>query len=568
MSRGIKNIWIKSSIIGSLWASAEIVLGSFLHNLHVPFSGTILAAMSVVLLIAFLQIWPETGIMWRSGIICALMKSISPSAVIIGPMLGIATESFILFLVIFLIGKNVFGYLIGGALAVFSTLIQKIIVLLLLYGWNLVKLAEGMYEYLIRELGNVSLSPFYLILFVSIFYILIGIVAALIGFRAGKRYNLKKGVNKYNFQVRVNKQNNIFELRNGKYSVVNLFTLLIWIVTLLYLINVDRWSIFLPLFISFVFILGFRYKNNMRFFRKISFWIYLLLITVLASMFINGLQTGKYFSTEGLMVGVKMNLRAVIIIMGFTGISVELRNPVIKSILFKGRSQQLYHSLRFSFGILPMLLDDYPSAGKILKKRNVVVQNIIMRSEYLYNHFMQNNTIQYTILLITGPKMSGKTTFVKSLIEHLKRNKIEVGGFYSEADEQEQRRMGFNLVAVKSGEKLRLASIEEQCGWMKKGRYWFDQEVIDTGKQILENDSKSSGIVIVDEVGTMEMRGKGWAPALKKISEQANTIQVWVVNTDNIESLKYQWNKHTYRIFNIRSNTVDDVLEYISQWDV
>ena len=63
----------------------------------------------------------ENGLIWRAGIICALMKSISPSAVILGPMTGILTEALLVELSVWLFGKNIFGYLIAGALAVFST---------------------------------------------------------------------------------------------------------------------------------------------------------------------------------------------------------------------------------------------------------------------------------------------------------------------------------------------------------------------------------------------------------------------------------------------------------------
>jgi len=38
----LPDIWLKAAMLGSLWASIEIILGSFLHNLHIPFSGTFL----------------------------------------------------------------------------------------------------------------------------------------------------------------------------------------------------------------------------------------------------------------------------------------------------------------------------------------------------------------------------------------------------------------------------------------------------------------------------------------------------------------------------------------------
>ncbi len=88
--------WIKASIAGTIWAASEIVLGSFLHNLRVPFSGNILTAIGIIILISISFIWRERGIFWRAGLICAIMKTMSPSAVIFGPMIAIIAESLIL----------------------------------------------------------------------------------------------------------------------------------------------------------------------------------------------------------------------------------------------------------------------------------------------------------------------------------------------------------------------------------------------------------------------------------------------------------------------------------------
>ncbi|MBP1599578.1 MAG: hypothetical protein H6Q05_4955, partial [Acidobacteria bacterium] len=80
-------------MLGSLWAANEIVLGSFLHNVGVPFTGTILACIGVAVLVAGLRLWDDPGVVWRAGVICSLMKSISPSSVILGPMVGILAEA-------------------------------------------------------------------------------------------------------------------------------------------------------------------------------------------------------------------------------------------------------------------------------------------------------------------------------------------------------------------------------------------------------------------------------------------------------------------------------------------
>ncbi len=126
--------WIKASIIGTIWAASEIVLGSFLHNLKVPFSGNILTAIGIIILISISYIWTEKGLFWRSGLICALMKTMSPSAVIFGPMIAIFTEAALLELFVRLLGRTIAGYVIGSMLAMSWNLVQKILNYIIFYG--------------------------------------------------------------------------------------------------------------------------------------------------------------------------------------------------------------------------------------------------------------------------------------------------------------------------------------------------------------------------------------------------------------------------------------------------
>ena len=44
-NRKLSEKWIKASIIGTIWAASEIVLGSFLHNLRVPLSSNFLTGI-------------------------------------------------------------------------------------------------------------------------------------------------------------------------------------------------------------------------------------------------------------------------------------------------------------------------------------------------------------------------------------------------------------------------------------------------------------------------------------------------------------------------------------------
>ncbi len=94
MKSGIHNdVWLKAAVIGSVWGASEIVIGSFLHNLRIPFSGNLLTAIGIIIMIAGHRLWPERGLFWRAGLICAAMKTLSPSPVIFGPKLTIFMQS-------------------------------------------------------------------------------------------------------------------------------------------------------------------------------------------------------------------------------------------------------------------------------------------------------------------------------------------------------------------------------------------------------------------------------------------------------------------------------------------
>ena len=134
----ISEKWIKASIIGTIWAAAEIVLGSFLHNLRVPFSGNLLTAIALVILISVSYKWRDRGLFWRAGVICALMKTMSPSAIIFGPMIAIIMESLFLEASVRLFGRTYLGFIAGSMLAMSWNLFQKVFNMIIFYGGKLV----------------------------------------------------------------------------------------------------------------------------------------------------------------------------------------------------------------------------------------------------------------------------------------------------------------------------------------------------------------------------------------------------------------------------------------------
>ena len=182
----LNTLWLKAAALGSLWAANEIVLGSFLHNIRMPLSGTVMSFFSVIFILAFITRWPQKGLIIRAGIIAAMMKSIAPSAIILGPMIGIIVEAVLLELFFRISKGRLLLMLIGGGLAVSEVLFQKVLTLLVSFGWDIMLMLDALYGFVSKQLGNYSIEGYWSVVILFIIYFITGIAATIIGRRAGK----------------------------------------------------------------------------------------------------------------------------------------------------------------------------------------------------------------------------------------------------------------------------------------------------------------------------------------------------------------------------------------------
>ncbi|MBI9037346.1 MAG: hypothetical protein JEY97_04365 [Bacteroidales bacterium] len=384
-------IWLKASITGGLWASIEIIIGSFMHNLRIPLSGTILTSQGIILLVAFYQMWPQKGIIWRAGLICALMKSISPSYILLGPMSGIFFEALMLELGITIFGANLSGFSIGGALALLSTLIHKVFSLLILYGLDIVIIYKNLFYFITKQINIKNADPWALIIMIIIFYILIGIIAALVGLTIGKKTK-KIRIDKRDFKINRKKDIEVFKLNDDQiFKKVLLILHLIMIPLGLILINYVYIYISLPLIFSYLLFCSIYYKNSLRRLKKPIFWIQLLIIIIMATIFWKGFNLSeRVFDIKGLIVGLKMNLRAIFVIITFSSLCVELRNPLIKEFLFKKGFRNLYLSLTLSFSALPIMMAAMPKPLVFLKNPLKTFAKINLQADEWLSYLSQS----------------------------------------------------------------------------------------------------------------------------------------------------------------------------------
>jgi len=383
VKREFNSIWLKAAVAGGLWASFEIIVGSLLHNLHIPFSGTLLATFSVIWMISFLQIWNESGLIWRAGLICGLMKSFSPSAVILGPMTGIMMEALFMDLVIYLLGRNMIAYLLAGIAALLSTILHKLASLFILYGNDLVSIYVNLFRFIQKQLGLENADPGDLIAGIIVLYILVGAAAALAGSYLGKRaLRNKKELGP------VAKPTDPFASAwqdadpNQNFRLLLLFLHLTMIPMLLLLIN--RFGLQLqslvPAGLYLAFLL-FYYKRIIHRLKKPFFWSQLVLMTLLAGLFWHPPDESHFQLQNGFLVGLEMSLRAVLIVSSFSGLSVEIRNPRVTSYLLDLGFGKAYAALSLAFNSLPVMLERSASLSSFLRRPFQALSRMLIEAE-------------------------------------------------------------------------------------------------------------------------------------------------------------------------------------------
>ncbi len=103
-----------------LWGFSELFIGTWLHLLHIPMSGSILAAAGVWIILVGLKYIPgkARGSLLGMGVVCASVKFISLGMVPKPNIyISIMAEAFLAETGIFAGGRKPAGYMLAGALA-------------------------------------------------------------------------------------------------------------------------------------------------------------------------------------------------------------------------------------------------------------------------------------------------------------------------------------------------------------------------------------------------------------------------------------------------------------------
>lgn len=120
------------------------------------------------------------------------------------------------------------------------------------------------------------------------------------------------------------------------------------------------------------------------------------------------------------------------------------------------------------------------------------------------------------IFLLSGPVHSGKTTLLKRAVREFKNQGVRVDGFLSEAVFTGKERTGYDLLDLREDRSIPLLRIAGEEEWQRIGSYFFVPSGIEKAEKIILRSGEAQ-ICVVDEVGPLELEGRGFWPALERV---------------------------------------------------
>ena len=451
MTKDLDPLWLRAAAVGSLWAAAEIIIGSALHNLHVPLAGLSLSAGAVCLLVAVYHLRPQPGLIMRAGLVCALMKALSPSAIILGPMVAILMEALLLEGTIRLLGANLLGYMIGGALAVSWSLVHKLASLFIIYGPHLVELYVKLFQYAARQFGLSTHQdlPWYLLWSLLGLSLFGGATSALLGMYLG---TLAHKLPSQSLPV-VSSNKPCFSKNPSSTKNFHLglllfhFLMLVLGLTFLERLPIPFSGLIVLLYVSLVL---WRYREGLRHLKRPGFWLILLSLTLLAGLFLGKVETfGSSWNWQGLEIGLEMALRALLIVMAFGALSVELRHPHLRHWFESHGLFSLSQTLPLAFEALPLMTASLSRARhEIFSRPFYTLASLVKQVEDLESFLTKPKS---SFLLVTGGRGVGKTSALRGAVDNLRQRGLRVGGILSPGFWKDGEREGFEVMDVLSG---------------------------------------------------------------------------------------------------------------------
>ena len=167
-------------------------------------------------------------------------------------------------------------------------------------------------------------------------------------------------------------------------------------------------------------------------------------------------------------------------------------------------------------------------------------------------------------IIITGGRQSGKSTLAARLVQFLNSRGVTLSGILALGLWQDDQRQGFDLVDLKTGVKCPLARRQTDSGDNTITPFQFFDKGIAAGARALnEERCRDTSVIIVDEVGKLELQGEGWARFLDPLLSIRSAVHIWIVRENLVEKVRRKWNLQQVKIIHVEEDDSFEKLKIV-----
>ena len=169
------------------------------------------------------------------------------------------------------------------------------------------------------------------------------------------------------------------------------------------------------------------------------------------------------------------------------------------------------------------------------------------------------------IIFLTGRPGVGKTTVLSKVMEKLQFEGYSVGGIVSREIRERYSRVGFESLDILTRRRGILAHIKQPTG-PRLGKYRVNIEDLDSiGANAIRNASREADIIIIDEIGPMELFSDAFRDSvIDAINSQKTVLGTihYMVNDPLITLIK---NRKDVEIVEVTPENRETLHEYIQR---
>ena len=173
--------------------------------------------------------------------------------------------------------------------------------------------------------------------------------------------------------------------------------------------------------------------------------------------------------------------------------------------------------------------------------------------------------MQKRVLLLTGNPGIGKTTVLMKTISTLKENGCSIGGMLSCEIRKGRTRIGFKILDLNRGKSGWLAHTNQKSG-PQIGKYRVNLENLTRiGAQAITYAVTNCCVVVIDEIGPMELCSSNFRDSVYKALESGKTILAVVHLKTNDKFAKEVKTRNDSESFLVTQENRDTLSELVSQ---